>query len=63
MIATRSMTECVGGNGHIGCCPFGPALYRWNVFRPVIATVYRGPVYADAGRVTTAFVNRKAAFA
>ncbi len=41
----------------------GPALYRLNVAGPVIAAMYRRHVYADAGRVTTAFVAGKAAIA
>lgn len=41
----------------------GPALYRLNVSRPVIAAMYRRHVYADPARVTPEFVARKAAAA
>ena len=38
----------------------GPLLYRLNVSRPVIAMMYRRHVYVDGGRITAAFVSRKA---
>jgi hypothetical protein len=37
----------------------GPALYRLNIMRPVIGMMYRRHVYADAARVTPAFVADK----
>jgi pimeloyl-ACP methyl ester carboxylesterase len=41
----------------------GPALYRLNVARPVIAAMYRRHVYADRTRLTPEFLNAKVAVA
>ena len=41
----------------------GQALYRLNVSRPVISAMYRRHVYADASRITPAFVASKSAIA
>ena len=38
----------------------GHALYRLNVAAPVLATMYRRHVYADAARVTRGFIAEKA---
>ncbi len=41
----------------------GQVLYRLNVSRPVISAMYRRHVYADASRITPAFVASKSAIA
>ena len=46
------------------CAPLlGPALYRLNVTRPLIAAMFRRHVYADADRVTPDLVRGKQAVA
>jgi hypothetical protein len=41
----------------------GPALYRLNVAKPVIAAMYRRHVYADRNRITPEFLGQKTAVA
>jgi pimeloyl-ACP methyl ester carboxylesterase len=41
----------------------GPALYRLNVAKPVIASMYRRHVYADPNRITPEFIEQKTAAA
>ena len=41
----------------------GPALYRLNVAKPIIAAMYRRHVYADPDRVTAELLDLKAAVA
>ena len=41
----------------------GPALYNLNVSAPMVGAMYRRHVYADASRVTPAFVAAKSALA
>ena len=41
----------------------GPALYRLNVAKPVIAAMYRRHVYTDQNHLTPAFLDAKAAVA
>ena len=41
----------------------GEALYRPNTIRSVISLMYRRHVYAETGRVTSAFVAKKQAVA
>jgi hypothetical protein len=55
---SRGLTH--GVRGLVGTPVVGEALYRLNTLRCVIGLMYRRHVYSEAGRITPAFIAKKA---